>query len=522
MVRRLRVVVQARLSSSRLPAKALLPFGGVPLAALVAKRVARGGHEVVLATSDDLSDDLLAAEMERHGVSVVRGSLDDVLGRFVQATADLSDDDLCVRMTGDNPGPDGDFVSVLAELRDQGNFGYLGYGGNQVGLPYGMAAEIFTVGALRAADRAAHPGPDREHVTTLVRAAHKPDVVPDFPGLTQDFGPLRATVDSFDDYTRMAEVFAGTDPIALPWTQVMERLTARPDAPIARVSGLVLGTVQLGLDYGVANKSGMPSATEAKQIIHRAIEHGVTQIDTARAYGRSEARIGAALSDGWQGRAQVLTKLAPNIDGRDGVRASVFASAHALRMKHLPMVMVHRTAHLGDPEIRDALLELRDESVIGALGASVQNPDEFRTVMDDDAVTHIQAPCNLLDWRWNGVERRKNVTVHARSVYLQGLLVPSRSELWPKIDGVDPRQIKSTLADLAHELGRLNFRDLCLAWLRAQPWIDGVVVGVEAIELLYDNISMFGDPPLTLDQARTVSAALPKVPEQLLDPARWP
>ncbi len=509
------------MSSTRLPGKVLLPFGGIPLAALVAKRVARSGFEAVVATSVDPSDDLLATEMARQGVTVVRGSLDDVLSRFVAATEDMGSDDLCVRMTADNPGPDGDFIAALAQVRENTGALYLGYGGNQIGLPYGMAAEIFTVGALREADRTAKPGPEREHVTTLIRTRHRPETIPPFPGLARDYGPLRATVDSFDDYTRMAGVFAGGDPVALPWTEVMERLAGLPDAPTTRVTGLVLGTVQLGLSYGAANTAGLPSETEAIQILRTAVAHGVTEIDTARAYGLSEARVGAALAGGWQGRARVLTKLAPKVETEADVRASIFASAHALNLRRLPLVMVHRAEHLQSSPIRDTLLALLDEGTVTALGASVQSPEEFKSAMADPEVSHIQAPCNLLDWRWQDVERREDVTVHTRSAYLQGLLTPAPADRWPSIDGVDPGVITKTLTALTAELSRENPRDLCLAWLRAQPWIDGVALGVETLDQLKDNISLFARPALTADEAAEVKARLPKVPEQLLDPARW-
>ncbi|MGL5851560.1 MAG: cytidylyltransferase domain-containing protein, partial [Phycicoccus sp.] len=89
-----RVVVQSRLSSSRLPGKALLTTAGMPLVELVARRAARSGHEVVVATSVEATDERVVATLARAGIATVRGSLDDVLGRFVAATADLADDDL--------------------------------------------------------------------------------------------------------------------------------------------------------------------------------------------------------------------------------------------------------------------------------------------------------------------------------------------------------------------------------------------------------------------------------------------
>src|SRR5262245_60512132 len=98
---RVLVVLQSRLSSSRLPAKALLPLGGTTTVALAALRATNTGLPLVVATSVDASDDSLAAHLEQQGLRVVRGPLDDVLGRFVFAAHELADDDVVVRLTAD-------------------------------------------------------------------------------------------------------------------------------------------------------------------------------------------------------------------------------------------------------------------------------------------------------------------------------------------------------------------------------------------------------------------------------------
>ena len=76
---RRRVVLQARTSSTRLPGKVLLPVCGMPIVVLAAKRAARDGLDVVVATSNDPSDDNLAATIQQHGLKCLRGALDDVL-----------------------------------------------------------------------------------------------------------------------------------------------------------------------------------------------------------------------------------------------------------------------------------------------------------------------------------------------------------------------------------------------------------------------------------------------------------
>ena len=83
-------------------------------------------------------------------------------------------------------------------------------------------------------------------------------------------------------------------------------LSARPQ--------LCLGTVQLGMAYGVANRDGMPGEAQARQLISEALEGGITLFDTAQAYGEAEARLGAMAEAIGAHGGQVITKLSPDAD----------------------------------------------------------------------------------------------------------------------------------------------------------------------------------------------------------------
>ena len=157
-------ILQARTSSSRLPRKALLPLAGYPVSVLAALRAGNRGMPVVVATSDDRSDDELADVLRSHNLTTFRGPLEDVLGRYHLASVDLDDRDTIVRLTGDNVLPDGDFVQELAAAFAPSGLEYVATESLKGGLPYGLGAEAFTVGALRKAHRAATSRHDREHV----------------------------------------------------------------------------------------------------------------------------------------------------------------------------------------------------------------------------------------------------------------------------------------------------------------------------------------------------------------------
>lgn len=544
---KIRIIIQSRLSSSRLPAKALLPVAGIPLVVLCALRAGNKNGEVLVATSEDLTDDLLVKSLSSAGIRFIRGPLDNVLERFILASADLPDDSIIVRLTADNLFPDGEFAQEIAGALSQKGLQYLGTNSPMDYLPYGLSAEAFTVKVLREAARRAESAYDQEHVTPWIRRQYERELFRP-SGITGDWSHLRCTVDTFDDYIRINKVFDEVnDPVNESWVTMCEILSKIPGEPDFKVpyrikngkihSALTLGTVQLGMKYGIANRTGQPSQEEATNLIHQAVKFGVTGIDTARGYGESESRIGDALSGNYRGQVRITTKLDPLIDLksddpeiliRNAVDASIFRSCRELKIRQLPMVLLHRWVHRHDYReiIWRRLLELKAEGIIKGLGASVQNPAEGLAALEDPDVEQIQLPFNLLDWRWKAagfdeaVLKRKEVIIHARSALLQGILI-SEAGIWPQAKNVDPILWVAKIEMLIKQLKRKNRQDLCLAYVRAQPWIDSVVVGMESLQQLDENLALFRNPPLTTDEVRLVEQTLSGAPEELLNPAQW-
>jgi spore coat polysaccharide biosynthesis protein SpsF len=297
---------------------------------------------------------------------------------------------------------------------------------------------------------------------------------------------------------------------------------------------LVLGTAQLGLVYGAANRVGQPSAREAELILRSAVSAGVRWIDTAAAYGSAEQRIGAALP-GAKG-VRIVTKLDPlnEVTETTGLGDIRVAVAHSVRRScaklgtdRLEVLLLHRAQHLTmrNGAVWSAVKQMRDEGLIYDLGVSVYSPQEALAALADRDVRHIQLPFNALDWRWradafrDALTKRPGVTIHARSALLQGLLAGHDDARWPQ--GVDPADLKRALTRLTRDLDRDSPADLCLAYARAQDWIDGVVVGMESLSQLALNLALFKRPPLTTDEIEAVDAALPRASERLLNPALW-
>jgi spore coat polysaccharide biosynthesis protein SpsF (cytidylyltransferase family) len=196
--RRARVVavVQARMSSARLPGKVLATLGEQTVLELLLRRLARAREldEIVVATSTEPSDDPVEREAERLSVRVVRGSLIDALGRFLEASA-ATGADAIVRITADCPLMDPDVVDLVVRAwRDSG----ADYATNTLeprSYPDGLDVEVISAGALRRAGELARSPFDREHVTPYVR--HHPETFStEGVHLDPPHGEVRMTLDT--------------------------------------------------------------------------------------------------------------------------------------------------------------------------------------------------------------------------------------------------------------------------------------------------------------------------------------
>ena len=231
-------ILQARTSSSRLPGKVLLPLAGAPMLLRQIERVRRSRRidKLVVATSDDASDDALARTLAGAGVAVHRGPLDDVLARFLGALAACGPAEQVVRLTGDCPLAD---PAVIDATIDAVMAAGADYGSNTPPdapfpdgrtFPKGLDVECMTAAALLAAAERAASSEEHEHVTWALH--RRPDLYRQaFLSQAVDEGELRWTVDYPDDYAFVTAVYEALYPAnpAFSSDDVRALLRARPD-----------------------------------------------------------------------------------------------------------------------------------------------------------------------------------------------------------------------------------------------------------------------------------------------------
>jgi len=292
----------------------------------------------------------------------------------------------------------------------------------------------------------------------------------------------------------------------------------------------MLGTVQFGLDYGIANNRGKPSYQEARAILACAFEGGVNCLDTAAAYGDSEQVIGRILTDlGMRDRVTVATKVrhfkerrfATSAEFEPFVENSVHASLKRLRLDVLDICLFH---HETTPECFDALLRLKEMGLVRHVGVSLVSPRNGPDILDIDGVEAIQVPFNIIDKRFDqagGFERlrRKSTALFTRSVFLQGLLLMPKARIPVALGAVVP--VRRRLAALAAEAG-LAPAELAMRFVLSTPAVTSVLVGVDTVEQMRKNMEVFRKGRLDPALMKRIDEIVPSLPEEILNPVFWP
>lgn len=206
-------IVQARMSSARLPGKVLLDVGGRPMLGRVIERALRSGclDDLWIATSTSPDDDLIAAFAEAEDVRLYRGSLEDVLGRYVRA-AEAAQADIVVRLTGDNPLVEPAYIQMAVDLHLAAGVDLTCAKDPDQMIP-GTGCEVINLPALRTASQEGHSSEDREHVTWYLLANQDRFKVEFLHARAGWKNPgIRLTVDEAEDLALVREIYTRLAP----------------------------------------------------------------------------------------------------------------------------------------------------------------------------------------------------------------------------------------------------------------------------------------------------------------------
>ena len=291
-------------------------------------------------------------------------------------------------------------------------------------------------------------------------------------------------------------------------------------------SKIMLGTVQFGLNYGIANTGGKPSYEKSRDIVAAAYKNGITSFDTAAAYGNSEIVLGRIFEElNIKDKVEVVSKVAPlkehklsKYEVEKKINESVETSLERLGIEQLAACLFHREE---DFEYIDVMRKLEKQGLIAGSGVSLDSAEYCDEVLNND-IKFLQVPYNILDRRFDSFWPKAEasaISIFTRSVYLQGLLLMPEENIIPHLKSVIP--VRRELEKLAKG-SDMDMAELCMRYVLCNSAVTSVLTGVDSGEQLIQNIELFQKGPLPdeiLDKAKEI---VPFLPEELIRPILWP
>ena len=275
------------------------------------------------------------------------------------------------------------------------------------------------------------------------------------------------------------------------------------------MSKLILGTVQFGLQYGI-NSAGRPSEEAVKSILAEAFQGGINTLDTSSAYGNSEEILGECITP--EEDFKVVSKYPK---GETPVGEMFKDSLKRLKVDKLYGYLLHHfEVYNNNPKVWDEFIALKESGKVQKVGFSLYTPEELQFILDHKSPFDlIQVPFNIFDKKFLPLMKEvheKGVEIHVRSTFLQGLFFKDRETLPEKLRPLKKYLLE--LDDFSRQSG-LSISEIALNFNLQNPYIDGVLIGVDNVSQLQMNLTSVKDTPIDVN--------IVVKEKELLNPVNW-
>ena len=255
---------------------------------------------------------------------------------------------------------------------------------------------------------------------------------------------------------------------------------------------IVLGTAQFGDKYGITNINRSPNFNEISKILDVSKSKNICFIDTAANYKKVEKKLGKYDVKSFK----IISKIPKILPCKGDIKLKILKivnkSIRDLRKKSLYAILLHDSSDLkgrGNKEVYETLLYLKKKKIVKKIGISIYNVDEIMNLINNFKIDIIQAPLNLIDRRildkkLLALLKKKDIEIHVRSVFLQGLLLSKTiqnnhfkkySKIWKNLD-------------LNCKKNKIDILTLALNFVFSQKDIKKIIIGfdnnMQLIEIL--------------------------------------
>lgn len=272
---------------------------------------------------------------------------------------------------------------------------------------------------------------------------------------------------------------------------------------------LVLGTVQFGLQYGV-NSAGRPSEEAVKGILAEAAKGGITTLDTSSAYGNSEEILGECITT--KENFKIVSKYPK---GETPVAEMFNGSLKRLKVNKLYGYFLHHfEVYKNNSKVWDEFRALKESGKVQKIGFSLYTPEELQFILNHKSPFDlIQVPFNIFDKKFLPYMKElheKGIEIHVRSTFLQGLFFKEREALPEKLKPMKKYLLQ--LDEFSKKSG-LSISEIALNYNLQNPYIDGVLIGVDNVEQLKMNLASVKDTSIDIE--------IEVKEQELLNPVNW-
>jgi len=438
--------------------------------------------------------------------------LDNVYKRFLNFSKKLNDDDIVVRVTGDNIFVDHNLINEVVNFLKKNNFNYVGIDRKKSKLPYGISVEAFNFKTLkkwRAISKF-----EKEHVTPRIlkyerniNFFHKKNSI--------NFYNLSCTMDTIFDYHKINLCFQNaksTRASYIDLCNILKNIKKR-DIDIAnkRYSKIVIGSAQFDGKYGVANKSSM-NKYEIKRLFNEAFAVGINKVDTAVTYKKVHSLLL---------KIPIISKF--EITSKDKIiekkiykfENSFFRVTKSFGRKNLKYFLIHSSNKFIQTKNKILKITKKNKQLLNKIGISLYEPNEIKNE-NLNYFKNIQIPFNIIDKRWENYLNKKNVYI--RSIYLQGIFFCDKKNI-PRNIKKEVINLKKKLLFLVKKLRRVNLQDLLVNYVRYYEF-EGNIFGFDNIKQLRELLFYYNRPILKLNEIKMINNYL-KSSEKIVDPRKW-
>lgn len=290
-----------------------------------------------------------------------------------------------------------------------------------------------------------------------------------------------------------------------------------------KISKLSLGTVQFGLDYGIANSEGKPTQNRVDEIVNYIYENGLNCFDTAQAYGNAEEVLGKSLAD--KSDIVIVSKLKSELF-EENLDKNISKTLDNLQQKTVFGLLLHDSELLYRWSQKHSSLvqQLVKDKKIDYFGVSIYSNEDFELAINNDNIQIIQIPFNLFDQRavtqrWLERAKEANKLIFIRSIFLQGLFFMNKDELKGNLAKVKP--YLERLKELEQKLN-LSTAELAMAYVESVAKESVLLFGCDSLAQAKENILNYEQLAIlkqeSLDEIKELFSTIPK---EITNPTLW-